>query len=200
MTARPAPGEPVIDTIATCGCRTSASPTSASPVSTFSTPGGRPDSTASSASRSVVPGVCGDGFRTIVLPAARAGPSFQTAITSGKFHGAMPATTPSGRRISIDVKPRLSSPAPEPSSERAAPAKKRRLSMANGSSPSRNTATGLPVSATSSAVSSSASASIRSARADSACARSPAVRADHSPNAAAADSTADSASDSSDAR
>ena len=37
--------------------------------------------------RSAVSGVCSAGFRTIVQPAASAGPSFHAAISSGKFHG-----------------------------------------------------------------------------------------------------------------
>ena len=32
-------------------------------------------------------GVCSAGFSTTQLPAASAGASFQTAISSGKFHG-----------------------------------------------------------------------------------------------------------------
>ena len=63
----------------------------------------RPAAAASSASRRVLRGVDGAGFSTTVLPAARAGPSFQTAMTSGKFHGAMLPTTPIGRRSSIEV-------------------------------------------------------------------------------------------------
>ena len=41
-------------------------------------------------------GVCSAGFSTMQLPAASAGASFQTAISSGKFHGMICATTPSG--------------------------------------------------------------------------------------------------------
>ena len=41
------------------------------------------DAAYSSASSSVVSGVVSDGLRTIVLPAARAGPIFQTAIIIG---------------------------------------------------------------------------------------------------------------------
>ena len=41
-------------------------------------------------------GVCSAGFSTIAFPAARAGASFQTAISSGKFHGMIWPTTPSG--------------------------------------------------------------------------------------------------------
>ena len=46
--------------------------------------------------RSAVSGVSGDGFSTIVQPAASAGISFHTAIISGKFHGTIAATTPTG--------------------------------------------------------------------------------------------------------
>ncbi len=41
-------------------------------------------------------GVCSAGFSTTQLPAASAGASFHTAISSGKFHGMICATTPSG--------------------------------------------------------------------------------------------------------
>ena len=40
---------------------------------------------------------------TTVLPAASDAPSFQTAMMSGKFQGAMAPTTPTGRRMSIEV-------------------------------------------------------------------------------------------------
>ena len=36
------------------------------------------------------------GFSTTVLPAAMAGASFQAAMSSGKFHGMICATTPIG--------------------------------------------------------------------------------------------------------
>ena len=48
-------------------------------------------------------GVRDDGLMTTVLPAARAAPSFQTAMMNGKFQGAMEPTTPMGRRTSSDV-------------------------------------------------------------------------------------------------
>ena len=65
---------------------------------TFTTPFGRSVSSRISASRSAVSGVLDAGFRTQVLPIASAGASFQTAITSGKFHGMIPAHTPTGSR------------------------------------------------------------------------------------------------------
>jgi hypothetical protein len=43
-----------------------------------------------------VSGVISAGFSTTVLPQARAGPSFQDAMSMGKFHGVMSPTTPSG--------------------------------------------------------------------------------------------------------
>jgi hypothetical protein len=49
---------------------------------TLSTPLGR-NSEAISARRMVLSGVVGAGLRTIVLPVARAGPIFQTAIMIG---------------------------------------------------------------------------------------------------------------------
>ena len=41
-------------------------------------------------------GVCSAGFSTTQLPAASAGASFHVAISSGKFHGMIWPTTPSG--------------------------------------------------------------------------------------------------------
>ena len=52
----------------------------------------------SSPTFSVVSGVKGEGLSTSVLPASSAGAIFQKARVSGKFHGVMAATTPSGRR------------------------------------------------------------------------------------------------------
>ena len=69
-------------TMAGVGWETSAAPVVRSPVTTFSTPGGR-NSAASSASSRVLTGVVSDGLSTMVLPAASAGPIFQIAIISG---------------------------------------------------------------------------------------------------------------------
>ena len=66
------------------------------PWTTFSTPGGRPASRASSANRWAVSGVCGAGFSTTVLPKANAGAIFQVASISGAFHGLIADTTPAG--------------------------------------------------------------------------------------------------------
>ena len=66
------------------------------PVTTLRTPGGRPASWHSSASRSVDSDVSSAGLRTTVLPVASAGASFQAAIDIGKFHGTIAPTTPTG--------------------------------------------------------------------------------------------------------
>ena len=74
---------PVIETMRTLGCPTSASPMSApEPDRTLTTPGGR-ISAAISAKASADSGVRADGLRTTVLPAASAGPSFQLAMYRG---------------------------------------------------------------------------------------------------------------------
>ena len=65
------------------------------PFTTFSTPAGN-RSPMTFISSSMETGVCSAGFRTIAFPAASAGASFQTAISSGKFHGMIWPTTPSG--------------------------------------------------------------------------------------------------------
>ena len=91
--------EPVNEILRTSGWRTRASPQPGpGPGTTLSTPSGRPASAASSASASAVSGVSGEGLRTTVLPQASAGPSFQAAMTSGKFHGTMRPHTPTGSR------------------------------------------------------------------------------------------------------
>ena len=55
----------------------------------------------SSASSSALSGVCSAGFSTTVQPVARAGPSFQAAISSGKFQGMICPTTPTGSRTRV---------------------------------------------------------------------------------------------------
>ena len=81
-TSRPARTLPVIETICGTGLVTRARPVSRSPQTTLNTPGGR-NSPISSASSRVDTGVVSDGLRTMVLPAASAGPNFHTAIIIG---------------------------------------------------------------------------------------------------------------------
>ena len=76
------------------------------PVTMLRTPGGMPASRASSPRRIAVSGVYDAGFRIAVLPAARAGATFQEAIRIGKFHGTISPTTPIGSR-SVRSRPGL---------------------------------------------------------------------------------------------
>ena len=72
-------------------------PSSSPPETTLSTPAGSA-SRRISPSFSVESGVNGDGLSTTVFPASSAGAIFQTASSTGKFHGVIAPTTPSGRR------------------------------------------------------------------------------------------------------
>ena len=91
--------EPVKATLSTPSCAARAAPAvSPKPVTTLTTPLGMPASAMSSARRKAVSGVCSAGLRTTQLPAASAGPSFQAAMRSGKFHGMIWPTTPTGSR------------------------------------------------------------------------------------------------------
>ena len=91
--------EPVNATLSTSLWAARAAPAvSPKPGTTFTTPAGTPASAISPARRSAVSGVCSAGLSTTQLPAASAGPSFHAAISSGKFHGMIWPTTPSGSR------------------------------------------------------------------------------------------------------
>ena len=129
----------------------------------FSTPGGSA-SRSTSPSRSVASGVYGDGLTTTVLPARSAGANFQAAIDSGKFHGVIAATTPTGRRTT-SANTRSSSWMT--SRGRSSLAKWRSHRATPLASPMA-CATGLPCSAVSSGPSSLAAASTASAAASSA--------------------------------
>ena len=84
MMARPVGTEPVKVTPRTSGWRTSGAPASSpKPVTTLSTPGGRPASSASSARRRAESGDCSAGLSTAVQPAASAGASERAAMPSG---------------------------------------------------------------------------------------------------------------------
>ena len=81
------------------GCCTMASPTfGPRPLTTLSTPAGNPISAANAANIVAVRGVTSEGLATTVLPAASAGAIFQVNRYSGRFHGLMQPTTPSGKR------------------------------------------------------------------------------------------------------
>ena len=81
-----------------------ASPTTdPGPVTTVKTPSGMPASSASSASRSAVIGVCSAGLSTTVFPIASAGADFHDVMAIGKFHGTMIPQTPTGSRNVIST-------------------------------------------------------------------------------------------------
>src|SRR5260370_35468076 len=68
------------------------------PVTTFSTPAGKPACCSNSASLSDSRGVSLAGLRIIALPASSAGKVFQAGIAQGKFPGGIVASEPDGRR------------------------------------------------------------------------------------------------------
>src|SRR5690606_239719 len=87
----------------TAGFDTSSSPTSATlsreHVTTLKTPFGTPASSMISARMSPpATGVSSDGFRTTALPTASATANPRDDRITGKFHGEITATTPSGSR------------------------------------------------------------------------------------------------------
>ena len=103
MSSLPTSVEPVKPSLRTTGFEVISRPMSgasgASPVTTESTPGGNPASSPSFTTDSAVSGVCSAGLSTIVQPAARAGAALRVGIAAGKFHGVMPAATPTGSLV-----------------------------------------------------------------------------------------------------
>ena len=99
MTFWPTARLPVNDSLSTIGWLISACPAgSPGPVTTLSTPAGRPVSAISWASRSTANVAYSEGLITTVQPAARAGATFWANSTSGAFHGITAPTTPTGSR------------------------------------------------------------------------------------------------------
>ena len=100
MMAAPVADSPVKVMPSISGCVVMNSPAEPGPKPwvRLSTPGGRPTSCATSASRVAVDGVTSDGFMMTVLPKANAGATFQVSSSSGRFHGEITPTAPSGLR------------------------------------------------------------------------------------------------------
>src|SRR5436309_12559273 len=84
----PVATEPVKLILRGTGCDVIHPPSASPPLTTLNTPGGN-TSRSSSPTISVLRGVNGEGFRTMVLPASRAGAIFHDARVTGKFHGVM---------------------------------------------------------------------------------------------------------------
>jgi hypothetical protein len=98
MIRLPTAVEPVNEIRSTLGDSVSSSPTRWSDeVTTLTTPGGK--SVCSATSRPIrvaFHGVSGAGLRITVFPVASAWPSLFSVTSSGKFHGTMAPTTPTG--------------------------------------------------------------------------------------------------------
>ena len=90
--------EPVKATMSTSADVESTSPTRwSAEVTMFTTPGGMSVSSAiSRPSRVAFHGVSGAGLRMQVLPMASSGPNLLRMISTGKFHGTITPTTPTG--------------------------------------------------------------------------------------------------------
>ncbi|OIQ81086.1 hypothetical protein GALL_371540 [mine drainage metagenome] len=89
--------EPVNITPRTRASPTSAAPTRPSPGSSCSAPAGTPASRSSRTAQSAISGVCSAGLASTTLPAASAAAICPVKIASGKFHGLIATTGPSGR-------------------------------------------------------------------------------------------------------
>src|SRR6478752_3333598 len=99
-TLAPVGVDPVNATLSTPLWEASASPVERShPVTTLSTPAGRPASVSTSANATVEAGECSDGLTTQVQPAASSGASLNVNSNSGLFHGVIAPTTPTGSRM-----------------------------------------------------------------------------------------------------
>mmetsp|Transcript_3362 Transcript_3362/g.7615 ORF Transcript_3362/g.7615 Transcript_3362/m.7615 type:complete len:292 (-) Transcript_3362:104-979(-) len=123
----------------------SAAPASApKPVTMLSTPGGSRSPT-SSISTMMEVGVCSAGFKTMQLPAARAGATFQAAMRRGKFQGMICPTTPRGSLMTM-LTVSSSCSAMLPSSARMAAAKYLKWSTTKGRSAAIVSLTALPLS------------------------------------------------------
>src|SRR5258705_3738934 len=97
MSRRPTSVDPVNDSLRTSGLAHISPPIAdALPVITLSTPAGNPARCASSASAKAEYGVASAGLMTTVQPAASAGATLRVILVHRKYHGVMPAHTPTG--------------------------------------------------------------------------------------------------------
>ena len=97
--------EPVNNTPAISGWAVSAAPTSPSPGSNLTTCSGAPASWRMRIASAATSGVSSAGLAMTTLPAAKAALACPMKIASGKFHGLMQATTPSGRCVALAKSP-----------------------------------------------------------------------------------------------
>ncbi len=185
--------EPVKLMRRTSGWLFRASPTSEPyPCTTLSTPAGRPASAAMSASSEAVSGDHSAGLSTTVLPAARAGATFQVASISGAFQGVISTHGPAGSQVTWLVWPRVAKSSCSRVSSQ--PAKKRKLWATRGMTPRRWERSSAPLSTVSTLANSSTRLSMPSAMACRTRARSARGVAAQSGKAALAAATAAPAS------
>ena len=138
-------------------------------------------------------GASSAGLKTTQLPNASAGAIFQAGIASGKFHGVIAATTPTGSRVISISTPGRTESSFSPAIRTASPAKNLKMYPARPASPIPS-ASGLPCSRDSSRPSSSLRARISVPARSRTSNRSCGVVRDHFWNAAFAEAIASSAS------
>jgi hypothetical protein len=161
----------------------------ASPDTTLTTPAGKPASMPSCSRAWADNGVSSDGLSTTVQPAAKAGPSLRVTMASGKFHGVMAATTPTGSLSTITRASPLWLGITSPYARLPSSANHSKKLAAYATSP-RDSARGLPCSVLRISARSSWWVSIRSAQRRSTAARCLAVVCRQWANAVTAWSTA----------
>ena len=130
-------------------------------VTTLSTPAGRPTSSNTCATASVVSGVSAAGLTTIVQPAAMAGPILRVAIAMGKFQGVMSRHGPTGFFTVSSREPPAGASIHRPWIRTASSANQRRNSAPYATSPAASFS-GLPISRLISRAKSSVRSVIRS--------------------------------------
>ncbi len=171
-TLRPVGTEPVKDTAPTPGCVGEGRAGLAVPVHDLEEVGGDAGLDAGTRrTRSAHAGASSDGFITTPLPASRAGKIFQDGMATGKFHGVIIPTTPTGCRVVQAILSASSEGTRLPHRGPALPGDEAAMSMASCTSPPASMRT-LPASRLTSSASSalraastSAAAAITSARA-----------------------------------
>ena len=120
MIALPVSRWPVNETIEVSSSLTSAAPVDGPPVTRLITPSGRSRCSSISLNSSIVDsGVTSLGLTTSVLPVSSAGASLRASTASGKFHGQIAATTPTGARSRWMTSPATSPGRMSPSSRRS---------------------------------------------------------------------------------
>ena len=93
-------GPPVNEIRATNGWLVKAFPHGSPwPVTILTTPGGNPASSINSPNSNIAAEACSEALSTIVLPAAKAGPTLTATKNNCEFQGTIAATTPNGSRF-----------------------------------------------------------------------------------------------------